>query len=73
MDEAGQTKPGLILCHQVRTMSILRAKPSGRIHYLTDPDVRTQVREALAVHLGLDIPGNGDGATEDDHYGPDSI
>jgi mRNA-degrading endonuclease toxin of MazEF toxin-antitoxin module len=73
MGEAGQTKPGLILCHQVRTMSMLRAKPAGRIHYLTDSDVRTQVREALAVHLGLDIPGNSDGATADDHYGPGSI
>ena len=29
--EAGQTKPGLILCHQVRTISLLRAKPGGPV------------------------------------------
>jgi mRNA-degrading endonuclease toxin of MazEF toxin-antitoxin module len=71
--EAGQTKPGAILCHQVRTVSLLRAKPEGPVRYLTNPDIRAQVREALAMHLGLDIPGSGDGASVDDYFGPDAI
>jgi mRNA-degrading endonuclease toxin of MazEF toxin-antitoxin module len=70
--EAGQTKPGLILCHQVRTVSVMRAKAEGPVRYLTDPDIRTRVREALAVHLGLDGPGRGDGASADDCFGPDA-
>ncbi len=71
--EAGQTKPGLILCHQVRTVSLLRAKPEGPVRYLSDPDLRTQVREALAMHLGLDIPGGSDGASSDDYFGADVV
>jgi mRNA-degrading endonuclease toxin of MazEF toxin-antitoxin module len=71
---AGQTKPGVILCHQVRTVSVLRAKTmmasGGPVPYLTDPDLRSKVRDALAVHLGLDIPGWEDGASADDHFGP---
>jgi len=70
--EAGQTKDGIILCHQVRTVSILRARPSGPIRHVTSPDVRAQVRAALAVHLGLDVPGHGDGAASDDCFGPDA-
>ena len=70
--EAGQTKPGVILCHQVRTVSLLRAKPDGPVRYLTNPDIRAQVREALAMHLGLDIPGGSDGASVDDNFGPDA-
>jgi mRNA-degrading endonuclease toxin of MazEF toxin-antitoxin module len=70
--EAGQTKPGLILCHQIRTMSLLRAKPDGAVRYVTDPDIRARVREALAMHLGLDIPGLRDGASVDDYFGPDA-
>jgi mRNA-degrading endonuclease toxin of MazEF toxin-antitoxin module len=69
--EAGQTKPGLILCHQVRTVSLLRAKPGGPVRYLTNPDIRARVREALARHLGLDIPGHADGASADDSFGVD--
>ena len=30
---------------------------------LTDPDLRAQVRSALARHFGLDIPAGLDGAT----------
>ena len=71
--EAGQTRPGLVLCHQVRTVSLLRARPEGPVHYLADPDIRAQVREALATHLGLDIPGHSDGASADDCFGPDSV
>jgi mRNA-degrading endonuclease toxin of MazEF toxin-antitoxin module len=70
--EAGQTKAGLVLCHQVRTVSLLRVKPEGPVRYLTDPDIRTRVREALAMHLGLDIPGRSDGASAEDYFGPDS-
>ncbi|MDH4335285.1 MAG: type II toxin-antitoxin system PemK/MazF family toxin [Chloroflexota bacterium] len=59
--EAGQTKPGVILCSQVRTISVrrLRGAPVG---YVTDPDLRRKVRRALAHHLGLDIPSVADRA-----------
>jgi hypothetical protein len=70
--EAGQTKPGLILCHQLRTLLVLRAVPSGQVHYLTNPEIRANVREGLAIHLGLDIPGYRDGASKDDCFSPDS-
>jgi hypothetical protein len=53
-------------------MSLLRAKPDGAVRYVTDPDIRARVREALAMHLGLDIPGPGDGASVDDYFGPDA-
>lgn len=58
---AGQTRPGLILCQQVRTISLERIVGSadGR---LTDAAMRRAVRQALAHHLGLDIPAIGDGA-----------
>ena len=62
--EAGQTKAGVILCHQVRTVSLLRVpRPLSTLGYLMNPDLREQVRLALARHLGLDIPAGGDGAT----------
>jgi len=70
--EAGQTKPGLILCHQVRTVSLLRARADGPVRYLTDPGIRAGVRESLAMHLGLDAPGLRDGAAIDDFFGPDA-
>ena len=52
---AGQAKAGVILCSQVRTISIrrIRGAPHG---YLSDPGLRRKVRVALAHHLGLDIP-----------------
>jgi mRNA interferase MazF len=58
---AGQTRPGVVLCQQVRTISLERVvgAPDGR---LTDPELRRAVRLALAHHLGLDIPAVGDGA-----------
>jgi mRNA-degrading endonuclease toxin of MazEF toxin-antitoxin module len=67
LGEAGQTKPGVILCHQVRTISILRAeamlrRTSARVQYMTDPAIRRQVRVALTRQLGLDIPPALDGA-----------
>jgi mRNA-degrading endonuclease toxin of MazEF toxin-antitoxin module len=58
---AGQTRDGIILCQQVRTISLGRVVglPEGRI---TDPALRRAVRAALAHHLGLDVPAVGDGA-----------
>ena len=58
--EAGQTKPGVILCSQVRTISMrrIRGAPAG---FLADRGLRRQVRVALAHHLGLDIPAAVDG------------
>jgi len=52
---AGQTKPGVVICSQLRTISRrrLRGAPVG---HLTDPALRRRVRAALAHHLGLDIP-----------------
>ena len=58
---AGQTRPGVILCQQLRTTSLGRmvGPPEGR---LSEPGLRREVRAALAHHLGLDIPAVGDGA-----------
>ena len=63
MGAAGQTRSGIILCQQVRTISLERVAgaPEGR---LLDPGLRRAVRRALAHHLGLDIPAVGDGAVE---------
>ncbi len=65
--EGGQTKPGLILCAQVRTISVRRIRasgilPDGGIAYVADPRIRSAVRAALRHHLGLDIPPLSDGA-----------
>lgn len=53
--EAGQTKPGVIMCGQVRTLTQhrIRGQPLGII---STRETRRQVRRALAHHLGLDIP-----------------
>lgn len=65
--EAGQTKDGLILCAQVRTISVRRIRatgilPGGGVAYLNNPAIRSAVRTALGHHLGLDIPVLADGA-----------
>jgi len=60
--EAGQTKAGVILCHQVRTISLDRLHGSAPEGYVTSPAIRAAVRSALAHHLGLDIPPVVDGA-----------
>lgn len=52
---AGQTKPGVVLCSQLRTISARRVQRTP-VGYLTDPALRRRVRTALAHHLGLDIP-----------------
>jgi mRNA-degrading endonuclease toxin of MazEF toxin-antitoxin module len=59
---AGQGRPGVILCQQLRTIALERVvgPPEGR---LADPVLRRAVRSALAHHLGLDIPAIGDGAS----------
>ena len=62
---AGQTRDGLILVHQVRTLDLRRVSAfaiAGEVQYLTDPRVRREVRAALAHHLGLDLPTASDGA-----------
>lgn len=62
---AGQTRDGLILCHQVRTLDLARVTAyalGGRVQYVTDRVVRSAVRAALAHQLGLDIPVVADGA-----------
>jgi mRNA-degrading endonuclease toxin of MazEF toxin-antitoxin module len=58
---AGQTRAGVILCQQLRTIALERVvgAPEGRI---SDTGIRRAVRVALAHHLGLDIPAVGDGA-----------
>ncbi|MGH2408142.1 MAG: type II toxin-antitoxin system PemK/MazF family toxin [Candidatus Limnocylindrales bacterium] len=59
--EAGQTRAGVIICGQPRTVSTARLR--GRIlGVLRDPAVRTAVRAALTHHLGLDVPARLDGA-----------
>jgi mRNA interferase MazF len=59
--EAGQTRDGVILTSQLRTISLrrVRSQPLGTV---VDRAVRRAVRSAMAHHLGLDIPAIADGA-----------
>lgn len=59
--EAGQTRAGVIVSSQVRTISArrMRSEPVGIV---LDVQIRASVRRALAHHLGLDIPAILDGA-----------
>jgi mRNA interferase MazF len=59
--EGGQTRDGVVVTSQVRTISLRRARgaPLGTV---TDPHIRRAVRASLAHHLGLDVPGIADGA-----------
>lgn len=59
--EAGQTRHGIILTSQVRTISLRRVR-SAPVGVVQDPRVRRAVRIGLAHHLGLDIPALADGA-----------
>jgi mRNA-degrading endonuclease toxin of MazEF toxin-antitoxin module len=62
---AGQTKDGLILVHQLRTIDLRRVtafEVAGARQYVTDRSLRNAVRAALAHHLGLDVPAIADGA-----------
>jgi len=60
---------------QVRTISLLRARASLQsvqgVRYVTDHGIRGAVRQSLAIHLGLDIPGLEDGADDDAAYEAD--
>ena len=62
---AGQTRDGLVLVHQVRTIDLHRITAfeiGGAPQVASDPGLRRAVRGALAHHLGLDIPAAADGA-----------
>ncbi|MGI8658767.1 MAG: type II toxin-antitoxin system PemK/MazF family toxin [Candidatus Limnocylindria bacterium] len=59
--EAGQTRAGVILTSQVRTISLRRVR-SAPLGTVRDASVRREVRRALAHHLGLDIPSFADDA-----------
>jgi mRNA-degrading endonuclease toxin of MazEF toxin-antitoxin module len=62
---AGQTRDAVILCHQLRTIDLARItalEVAGRVQYVTDTNVRSTVRMALAHHLGLDLAAAEDGA-----------
>jgi mRNA interferase MazF len=62
---AGQTRPGVILCHQLRAIDLGRVtslEVGGRPQYVTDPAIRRSVREALSHHLGLDVDPAADSA-----------
>lgn len=64
--EAGQTKDGLILAHQVRTVDLARVTTfaiGGEVQFITNGATRRAVREALAHQLGLDVPAAVDGAS----------
>jgi len=64
--EAGQTKDGVVLCHQLRTVDLSRVTTfeiGGVTQRLVDPSIRAQVRVALAHHLGLDRRPVLDGAS----------
>ena len=61
--EAGQTRDGVILTSQVRTISLRRVR-SAPLGLVVNPAVRRSVRAALAHHLGLDIPAIADGARD---------
>lgn len=65
---AGQTKAGVILVHQVRTISQGRifsweVLAGEGVQYITDPSIRREVRDGLRTHLGLDLPETDDGAS----------
>ena len=59
--QAGQTRDAVIVVSGVRAVSLRRVRgaPLGTV---SDRRIRWSVRQALAHHLGLDIPAIGDGA-----------
>jgi len=59
--EAGQTRAGVIVTSQVRTISLRRVLTS-QLGTVADRSLRRAIRAALAHHLGLDIPAIADGA-----------
>lgn len=62
---AGQTADAVILCHQVRTIDlspVTAYRVGGQVQYVTSPDIRRAVHDALSHQLGLDLPAAMDGA-----------
>jgi mRNA-degrading endonuclease toxin of MazEF toxin-antitoxin module len=59
--EAGQTRDGVILTSQVRTIALRRVR-SAPVGTVMHAGLRRAVRRALAHHLGLDLPAISDGA-----------
>ena len=72
--EGGQTRPGVILCHQVRTVSLLRARRNNgaivSLGYVINPTIRAGVRRALARQFGLDLPPALDAAADTAYFRP---
>jgi hypothetical protein len=63
--QAGQTRDGVILCHQVRTIDLGRVRAyeiGGGLQFVTDQVTRASVRSALSRHFALDVPADTDGA-----------
>ena len=64
--EAGLTRSGVIICSQLRTISLLRVVAergtANGLRYVISPVIRQQVREAIAHHMGLDVRAPIDGA-----------
>jgi mRNA-degrading endonuclease toxin of MazEF toxin-antitoxin module len=62
---AGQTRDGLVLVHQIRTIDLRRITAfeiGGVPQVISDAGVRRTVRRALAHHFALDVPAAADGA-----------
>lgn len=59
--EAGQTRDGVILTSQMRTISLRRVR-SAALGSVVNRSLRRAVRAAVAHHMGLDIPAIADGA-----------
>ena len=59
--EGGLARSGVVLCAQVRTISIRRIADAP-IGYVTSPETRLAIRRALVHHLGLDVPPAADAA-----------
>jgi mRNA interferase MazF len=62
---AGQTRDGLVLVHQVRTIDLHRItslEVGGLPQVISDPELRQAIRRALAHQFGLDVPAEADGA-----------
>lgn len=63
--QAGQTRDGLVLVHQLRTIDLRRVTAEvigGQTQAVTDREIRRAIRAALAHQLGLDLPAALDGA-----------
>lgn len=63
--QAGQTRDGLVLVHQVRTIDLRRITAfeiGGVAQVIFDAGVRRAIRGALAHHFGLDVLAAADGA-----------